>query len=211
MFTQTDIYQELNKVKAVDHAPLTTSTLNNFDLDKLESNRVYHISQIKKTCIDFRLRFLDATLFKGGFPVEAVTQIKFIEETHHTVLSDLKIMAPSKLFKLENADDPLLFAPMGNGYYYLIHHWGDDLHPFRKAMVWPFRNIVTACVSLLVFSFFLSFFVPMSLFTPNPTTSDFVMIYFFMFKAVAAIVIYYTFATGKNFNRAIWNSKYYNS
>ena len=116
MFTQTDIYQELNKVKAVDQAPLTTSTLNNFDLDKLESNRVYHISQIKKTCIDFRLRFLDATLFKGGFPVEAVTQIKSIEDTHNTVLSDLKIMAPSKLFKLENADDPLLFAPMGNGY-----------------------------------------------------------------------------------------------
>ena len=180
-------------------------------MDKLESNRVYHISQIKKTCIDFRLRFLDATLFKGGFPVEAVTQIKSIEDTHNTVLLDLKIMAPSKLFKLENADDPLLFAPMGNGYYYLIHQWGDDLHPFRKAMVWPFKNIITACVSLLVFSFFLSFFVPMSLFTPNPTTSDFVMIYFFMFKAVAAIVIYYTFATGKNFNRAIWNSKYYNS
>lgn len=211
MFTQTDIYQELNKVKAVDQAPLTTSTLNNFDLDKLEYNRVYHISQIKKTCIDFRLRFLDATLFKGGFPVEAVSQIKSIEATHNTVLSDLKIMAPSKLFKLENADDPLLFAPMGNGYYYLIHQWGDDLHPFRKAMVWPFKNIITACISLLVFSFFLSFFVPMSLFTPNPTASDFIMIYFFMFKAVAAIVIYYTFARGKNFNRAIWNSKYYNS
>ena len=48
MFTQTDIYQELNKIKAVDQTPLTTSTLNNFDLDKLESDRVYHISQIKK-------------------------------------------------------------------------------------------------------------------------------------------------------------------
>ena len=211
MFSQTDISQELNKVKAVDHTPPTTSTQNNFDLDKLDSDRIYHISQIKKTCIDFRLRFLDATLFKGSFPVEAVSQIKSIEAKHDTVLSDLKIMAPSKLFKLENADDPLLFAPMGNGYYYLIHQWGDDLHPFRKAMVWPFKNIITACISLLFFSFFLSFFVPLSLFTPNPTTSDFIMIYLFMFKALAAIVIYYTFARGKNFNRAIWNSKYYNS
>lgn len=211
MFSQTDISKELNKVKAVDHTPPTSYTQNKFDLDKLESDRIYHISQIKKTCIDFRLRFLDATLFKGSFPVEAVAQIKSIEAKHHTILSDLKIMAPSKLFKLENADDPLLFAPMGNGYYYLIHQWGDDLHPFRKAMVWPFKNIITACISLLVFSFFLSFFVPLSLFTPNPTTSDFIMIYFFMFKALAAIVIYYTFARGKNFNRAIWNSKYYNS
>jgi hypothetical protein len=37
------------------------------------------------------------------------------------------------------------------------------------------------------------------------------LIYFFMFKSVAAIVIYYTFARGKNFSRAIWNSKYYNN
>ena len=91
MFAQTDIYQELNKVKAVNQEPLTTSTANNFDLDKLESSRVYHISQIKKTCIDFRLRFLDATLFKGDFPVEAVAQIKSIEATHNTDLTDLKL------------------------------------------------------------------------------------------------------------------------
>ncbi len=211
MFASTDIHQKLNTIKAVDRQPIPTTSQNGFDIDKIDGTRVYHISQIKKICIDYRLRFLDATLFKGSFPVEAVDQIQAIENAHNTTLRDLKIMAPSKLFKLENADDPLLFAPMGNGYYYLIHQWGDDLHPFRKAMVWPFKNIITMCVSLLVLSFLLSFFVPISLFTPNPTTSDFIMIYFFMFKSVAAIVIYYTFARGKNFNRAIWNSKYYNN
>jgi len=34
------------------------------------------------------------------------------------------------------------------------------------------------------------------------------MVYFFMFKAIAAIVLFYGFALGKNFNPAIWNSKY---
>jgi hypothetical protein len=32
-----------------------------------------------------------------------------------------------------------------------------------------------------------------------------------MFKAVAAIVLYYGFAKGKNFNTAIWNSAYSNA
>jgi hypothetical protein len=66
------------------------------------------------------------------------------------------------------------------------------------------------CISVLVGSFFLSLFVPLSVFTPNPTSSDFFLVYFFMFKSVAAIVIYYTFARGKNVSQAIWNSKYYN-
>ena len=129
-------------------------------------------------------------MFKGSFPVEAIEQIKDIENTHNTRLEDLKIMAPSKLFKLENTDDPLLFAPMGNGYYYLIHQWGNDLHPLRKLLVWPFKNIISMCISLLVFSLILSFFVPLQLFTTNPSISDFILIYFFMFKSVAAIVIY---------------------
>mgnify|MGYP006897565197 CR=1 FL=1 len=33
----------------------------------------------------------------------------------------------------------------------------------------------------------------------------------FIFKAIAAVVLYYGFAAGKNFNTAIWNSKYFNA
>ena len=41
-------------------------------------------------------------------------------------------MAPSALFRLEKTDDPLLFVPLGNNYYYLVHKWGNDLHPFSQ-------------------------------------------------------------------------------
>ena len=34
------------------------------------------------------------------------------------------------------------------------------------------------------------------------------MLYFFMFKAIASIVLYYGFALGKSFNPAIWNNRY---
>ena len=211
MFAPTNIRQQLDSVRQKGNYRKFDLPKNSFDIDIIDANRVYHIHQIKKICIDYRLRFLDATLFKGTFPPEAVDQIKAIEKAHSTELTDLKMMAPSKLFKLENADDPLLFAPMGNGYYYLIHQWGNDLHPLRKALVWPFKNLITMCISTLVLSFVLSLFVPLSVFTPNPTSSDFFLVYFFIFKSVAAIVIYYTFARGKNVSQAIWNSKYYNS
>ena len=95
------------------------TSANQLIFDKLETNRIYHISQIKKTCVNYRLRFLDTKLFKGEIPYEAVSKIKQLEKEHNTQLSGFKIIAPAKLFKLENYDDPLLFAPIGNGYYYL--------------------------------------------------------------------------------------------
>ena len=211
MFAPTDIRYKLDQLRTKTSVNKIELTKNNFEIDKIDANRIYHIDQIKKICIDYRLRFLDENLFKGQFPIEAVEEIKVIEKTHQTELTSLKMMAPSKLFKLENADDPLLFAPMGNGYYYLIHQWGNDLHPLRKFLVWPFKNLITMCIAIMAGSFLLSFFVPLSIFTSNPTTSDFFLIYFFMFKSVAAIVIYYTFARGKNVSQAIWNSKYYNN
>ena len=122
----------------------------------------------------------------------------------------MKIVAPSKLFKLKNADDPLLFVPIGNDYYYLIHKWGNDLHPLRRLMMWPFKNIVTSILSILLLSFLLTAMMPLGLFSSQPNSSDFLLIFLFMFKSIAAIVIYYAFAAGKNFNRAIWDSSYYN-
>ncbi|MEJ2585574.1 MAG: hypothetical protein P8Z38_11250, partial [Robiginitalea sp.] len=122
-----------------------------------------------------------------------------------------KIIAPSRLFKLEDKDDPLLFVPMGNDYFYLIHKWGNDLHPLRRLLVWPFKNIANLALCVLFFSYLLTLLVPNGLFSKTNSAAEFWIIYFFMFKSVAAIVIYYGFAMGKNFNPAIWNSKYFNA
>ena len=190
---------------------LIKKNVNEFDFDLLDTKRIFHRDAIKKTCVNYRLRFLDFTLFKGDVPITAKQKIKTIEKEHDTKLQNLKIVAPSSLFKLKNTDDPLLFVPMGNNYYYLIHKWGNDLHPLRRLLVWPFKNIITSVISLVALSFILTFFLPLNLFSAQPTWSDFLLIFLFMFKSIAAIVIYYAFATGKNFNRAIWDSTYYNS
>ena len=111
---------------------LSINTINNFDLNKLSKSRIYHIDHIKKVSIDYRLRFLDIKYFKNKLPIEALKQIKKLEKEHKTKLSEFKIMAPSVLFRLEKKDDPLLFVPLGNEYYYLIHKWGNDLKHLNK-------------------------------------------------------------------------------
>jgi hypothetical protein len=184
---------------------------NALDLDLLDTDRIFHVNHIKAICIDYRLRFLDSKLFKGSVPYEAAIKIKELEKEHKTVIEGFKIMAPSKLFKLENADDPLLFAPIGNGYYYLIHKWGNDLSPFRKLAVLPFKSfenlmILTALVSLIA-----SFLVPKGLLSIETSGVQFLLTFLFMFKSVAAVVLYYSFAAGKNFNSVIWDSKYSNA
>jgi len=185
--------------------------INNFNLDLLESNRIFHLSDIEKLCIDYRLRFLDSTYFKGEIPYEALSKIKALEKEQQMSLKGFKIVAPSKLFKLENADDPLLFAPMGNDYFYLIHKWGNDLHPFRKLMMWPFKHLENFIALLLVLSFLIALLIPDGLFSPQQTTTQFLMIFFFAFKWVAGLSIFYGFKKGKNFSSSIWRSKYYNA
>ncbi len=189
----------------------TGDVKNGFDFDLLETDKIYHISQIKKICIDYRLRFLDSKYFKGDIPPEAFQKIAALEKQHQIELSGFKIIAPSKLFKLKDKDDPLLFAPIGNGYFYLIHKWGNDLHPLRKVLMWPFKNIINLTSVVFVVSYLVTLLVPDGLFSRTHSNAQFWIIFFFMFKCLASVVIFYGFALGKNFNPQIWNSKYFNA
>lgn len=189
-----------------------SSDYNTFDFDKLQSSEIYHIDQIEKICINYRLRFLDSKYFKGQLPYEAISKIKTLEEEHETSLKGFKIMAPSKLFKLENADDPLLFAPIGNDYYYLIHKWGNDLSPFRRIAMWPFKTFENFMFLVLLSALICTSLVPSGFFmNEDNIRTEFILLFIFMFKWIGGIALYYGFAKGKNFNTAIWRSKYYNA
>lgn len=187
---------------------LVIKSLNAFDFDLLATDKIYHLDQIKKVSIDYRLRFLDLKYFKNKLPQEALDTIQALESAHDTQLGSFKIMAPSALFRLEKTDDPLLFVPLGKDYYYLVHKWGNDLHPLRKVLMWPFKNIWNLMLAVFAFSWILTELTPMGLFTRTPDSSSYWMLLFFMFKAVASVVLYFGFALGKNFNPAIWNNRY---
>ena len=183
---------------------------NAFNIDLLETNRIFHIEDIKKICITYRLRFLDSQLFKAEIPVEAISKIKQLEKTHNTTLGGFKLMAPSKLFRLENYDDPLLFAPIGNGYYYLIHKWGNDLSVWRKWLMFPFRNLDTIIVCTVLAAFLLAWSFPESYFNPKYKTTQFIFLWFFWFKVIGFCLIFFGVSWGKNFNDSIWESRFVN-
>ncbi|MFY0712517.1 hypothetical protein J1D01_02480 [Seonamhaeicola sp. NFXS20] len=199
-----DTQHEENINKAITNG--TTGNTNTFNVDLLETDRIFHISHIQSICITYRLRFLNSNLFKAEIPQEAINNIKQLEKVHQTTLSGFKIMAPSKLFKLENYDDPLLFAPIGNGYYYLIHKWGNDLSVWRKWLMYPFRNLDTIIVSAVVAAILIALSFPESYYHPKYKTTQFIFLCFFMFKTIGFCLIFFGVSKGKNFNSAIWNS-----
>ncbi|MFH6604148.1 hypothetical protein ACEZ3G_11715 [Maribacter algicola] len=184
---------------------------NTFDHELLERDRIFHIDVIRQICIDYRLRFLDSNYFKGEIPVEAISKINELEKKHGGQLTGFKIMAPSKLFKLKDKDDPLLFIPMGNDFYYLVHKWGNDLHALRKLLMWPFKSVVNLTLLVVFISYLITLMVPEGLFSKNSSLAEFMIMFFFMFKCIASVVIFYGFALGKNFNPQIWRSKYFNA
>ena len=204
---KTDLHFELIKSKRVSKIKIDLD----YNPDKIDSNRLFHVDQIRKICIDYRLRFLDFNFFKGGVPDEAYTKLKEFELNHPDLDLNIKMMAPTKLFQLENYDDPLMFVSLGNNYYYLIHKWGNDMSYFRKMFMWPFKNIYNILVYIAIISLFFTTFVPDGIFFyKNNPEIQFFIVFLFMFKSLAAIFIYFGFAMGKNFNENIWNSKFYN-
>ncbi len=184
---------------------------NDFDFELLETPRIFHLSQIKKICVAYRLRFLKTKFFKGELPVEATAAVKELEAQHGTTLKDFQMVAPAKYFRLENADDPMLFAPIGNDYFYLVHKWGRDVHPLRKLAMWPLKNLE----NLIVFSFFLAFGLAFGIrevfFSRFQATSEFLIIFLYTFKSVVALIFFYGISLGKNFSSGNWNSKFYNA
>ena len=181
---------------------------NKFDIDLLDTDKIVHLNSIKKMCINYRLRFLDIDFFKGEIPIQAIENIKALELDHDSQINGFKIMAPSIMFRLKNSDDPLMFAPIGNNYFYLIHKWGNDLNPLRKIRMWPFQSLVNLLITLLCTSYLITILTPIEIFTRTPDTSSFWLLFLFMFKAIVSIVLFLGVALGKNFNPQIWNSKY---
>lgn len=183
---------------------------NAFNFDLLETNCIFHLDQIRAVCIDYRLRFLSTHLYKSIIPEEAVSKIGRLQKEHKNQLDGFMIVAPSKQFHLENYDDPLLFAPIGNGYYYLIHKWGNDLHPLRKIMVSPMRSFGTLLLFLVCVSILFTVLITKLFFYGTQTGQFMAMAFLFTFKSFCGIALYYCFWKGKNFNVNIWNSPYYN-
>lgn len=183
---------------------------NQLVFDLLETDKIFHLEQIKIICISYRLRFLDSSIFKNEIPEEAISKIRMMEKEHQTSLEGFKIIAPSKAFHLLNYDDPLLFIPIGNDYYYLVHQWGKEINPWRKLMVLPVKNLWSFTIANIIVSIIITALIPTNNLSKSVPMAS-IILFLFTFKSIFAVFAYYFFMMGKNFNEEIWRRQYYNN
>jgi hypothetical protein len=186
-----------------------TDDCNRFDIDLLQTDRIFSLETIKKICIDYRLRFLESARFKNNFPEEALIQIRRLENEHQTRLGHFSIMAPTNAFRLDNYDDPLLFVPLGNDYFYLVHQWGNEINAWRKWKVLPFRNLGSFTIFCLLISLVLTWMIPIDQLGKHIHMAS-IIIFLFLFKSVFAVAMYGFFMRGRTFSSTMWNSRFYN-
>jgi hypothetical protein len=190
------------------------STEHSLNFDQLDPQRIYHINSIKKLCIEYRLRFLDSSLFTGTYPAEVLEIIKAFEKKQATRLKGFKIIAPAPMFRLEEKDkDPALFVSLGNNYYYLLAQWGRDMSPSRKIIMYPFRSFETLLKTLFGFCALVALLFPESIVRgPNDHGTIIhirVIFFFWMVFATSAMTALYGFSRMKNFSSKLWNSKFF--
>lgn len=170
----------------------------------LEEEHLFEISQIKALCIKYRLRFLDASLFKADLPYAALAQIKELEKRWGVPLHDFKIMAPKKMFHLSDKDsDPILFLKVSEKHYYFIHQWGGEMNRFRAILSYPLRNLHSMIFFLLSLAFLFSLLIPTS------GWSVFAFLFVHTFIALCGIACLVVFGLRENFSDVEWNSKYF--
>ncbi len=188
----------------------------NVDPSGLDGTRIFSRNSIRTICTRYRLRFLPATHFKGKIPYEAIRKVRQLEADTGVRIERFRIMAPDERFELEDATkDPLLFAPLGNGQFYLIHKWGGDMSVFRRVGYFPFRNARTLFLTCVFLAFILALLVPGSWLGGESLTTNLAVLkkaftgfIFSIFFFTSALIFGIT--TSREFSSEQWNSKFFN-
>lgn len=133
----------------------------NIELTEYNKNDEYDLKSIKSIAVKYRLRFLPTKYFKNEIPQEAIFKTKSLEKKNNTSIKNFHILAPATSFDLEDVNkDPLLFAPLKNGKYLLIHQWGTDLAWYKKLSALPLRSLESILISIGFVALLLSIITP---------------------------------------------------
>ncbi len=183
-------------------------------LDSVDTCLVFDLAEIRQLCIRYRLRFLDSIHFKSGYPYSAIAEIRAFEKKYDLKIEQFYIAAPEESFQLEDINkDPLLFAQLDNGGFYLLHQWGKDLAWYKKYTLWPLQNFRNLFISLWILAAAVSFVIPSSIINILSFEGE---IYLRIWLTIHTFIALsgFTIWSGLTFNKTVssknWNSKYYN-
>jgi hypothetical protein len=214
-----EVHELLNREAEKDQSVLaalksTPPESNIVTLEQWNPDQIFSIEQIRKICIRYRLRFLDTSFFKSEFPYEAIIKIKQLENISGNRITSFYIIAPEKAFELENINkDPLLFAPIGNDRFYLIHQWGTDIAWYKRILCWPLQTFKSFLITLWIACMLFAFLLPSSVLHTFSFSSEIYLRIWLMthtFIGMLGLCLWAGLAFDKTFSSMNWNSKYYN-
>lgn len=179
-----------------------------------DPDRIFSLRTIERLCVKYRLRFLAGGLYRGEIPPQAVQAVRALERRADEPLTSFFILAPASRFQLcDSAVDPLLFIPLGNNAFYLVHKWGRDLGRTRAVLNWPLRRPVHLAVSVLVVAFMLTALVPMRLLSADGATfftGQRLLFLFWSVMTMGGFTVFGWFAFFGQFSAQAWNSRHFN-
>jgi hypothetical protein len=181
----------------------------------LDQRRIFSEEAIRQVAVTYRLRFLSSHLFKSEIPKEAIQRIKQLEKASKTELTTFYLLAPAKQFQLSDCnEDPLLFAPLTDGRFYLVHQWGTDLKWYRKISKFPMQSIGALAFTVLAAALLLSLLLPTSFFDTQPDAGYFssgrLVFFIWINLLMAAVLSYVFFAFNFTFSKSNWKSRFFN-
>ncbi|MBK6774423.1 MAG: hypothetical protein IPG74_00770 [Flavobacteriales bacterium] len=210
------ILEEEQKTDDVLRAMVLSSTKERSNrISGLDLDRVFPTDAIKRVATKYRLRFLDGGMFKGELPMQAIHELRQLEKRASAPLAGFKILAPAHRFKLCDAEgDPLLFLPLGNGLYYLVHQWGGDLAWHRALLNWPLRSAFHLAATVLLVAIVIAAAVPGEWVDP-PVTAGYLnagrfLTLFWTAMVLAGFTAFGWMAFFGKFSSEAWNSRHFN-
>ncbi len=209
-FFKADWERDLRISRSIECGPQTHNLL---DSDQLDEDRIFEIAEIKSICLDFKLRFLPSKLFKGKIPAKAIANAKEAENLSGQKIEAFMMVAPASRFQLEDANkDPLLFAPLSDGRFFLIHKWGTDLEWHRRILAWPFKNMANLIATIFSLALVLGLSAPSGLLSETGHYFSFGRLAFTIWNMLflGAFTSFFWFALNQKFSSAAWNSKTFN-
>jgi hypothetical protein len=174
---------------------------------------IFSLGDIKALCLKYRLRFLSTKHFKGDIPREALSAVKNTEAQLGEEIPAFMMVAPSTMFKLEDANkDPLLMAPLNDGRFLLIHKWGNDLAWYRRLLAWPTKTLINLMATIAIVSLLIAAITPLSLLSQSGHYFNFYRIAFFGWNMIflSGLVSYFWFALNQKFSVNAWDSSTFN-
>lgn len=177
--------------------------------DSLEKENVFLLKDIKTTCVNYRLRFLDSEYYGSEIPFEAIAKIKALNQNQRKELKHFKVLGSQQALSGKRDEEVLLLCKTMDENYYLIHRWGKPLKWSRRLFTWPLRNFETLFTSVGLITAIITIVLPTGLISLDENIDYFsgfrLAAFFHLLIFNFGVTAYITFAFNKNFSSSVWN------